>query len=156
MQFKIYEKNLQKYIDQFQLSQEQLLFVKSPEENVEMAKKDLKRIPMLVFNDSDDCVVFFTLHEHSEFEHLFGLNNSIYIRSFSTDHRFLRNGYAKKTLLELPDFLIEYFPHIDYITLLVDEPNSMAKQMYLDCGFQDGKLVPGERYPAYTMIKRIK
>ncbi len=155
MKFQKYNAIMKPLIDQFQLTKEQLAFVKSPQENIVDAQEDENRTPILVFNEQDEFVTFFVLHKHSEFEDCFEVDNSIYIRSFSTDRRFLRKGYAKATLLELPAFVTKEFPEIDYITLLVDVPNAHAKKMYEDCGFVAGKVVEGARYPAYTMIKKV-
>ncbi|MCH4985869.1 GNAT family N-acetyltransferase [Macrococcoides goetzii] len=142
-------------LEQFELTDEQLRFVKSPEVNVSVAKKDSNRTPIFGLNDEGKAVVFFVLHEHSEFESQFKVDNSIYIRSFSTDHRHLRKGYAKQALIALPEFIMSHFPHIKYITLLVDVPNSVAHDMYLKLGFEQGNQIEGERYPAYCMIKKI-
>ncbi|QRN48785.1 GNAT family N-acetyltransferase [Macrococcoides bohemicum] len=84
------------------------------------------------------------LHEHSEFESKFEVDNSIYLRSFSTDNRHLRQGYAKQALFALPEFIMSNFPHIKYITLLVDVPNIVAHDMYLKLGFVQGNQVEGE------------
>ncbi|WP_414044321.1 GNAT family N-acetyltransferase [Macrococcus animalis] len=143
------------YLEQFELTEEQLKFVKSPKTNVEVANEDNNRTPIFCLNEEGKPVVFFVLHEHSEYEHAFDVENSIYVRSFATDHRHLRKGYAKQALLALPEFIRHHFPHIKYITLLVDVPNTAAKEMYLKLGFIQGKEIKGERYPAYTMTKSI-
>lgn len=150
-----YNSDLQSLIDGYLLSEEQLRFVKSPKENVESAKSDHNRMPVLALSDNGECLGFFVLHEHSEFEECFKLDKSIYVRSFSIDHRHLRQGYAREMLLAMPDFVKKHFPYIKYITLLVDQPNPLAKDMYLKAGFELGHLIQGVRYPAYTMIKMI-
>lgn len=48
------------------------------------------------------------------------------------------------------------FPHIKYITLLVDVPNIVAHDMYLKLGFVQGNQVEGERYPAYCKVKKCE
>ncbi len=142
-------------LEQFELTEEQLKFVKSPEVNINVAKEDTNRTPIFGLNEEGIPVVFFVLHEHSEFESKFEVDNSIYLRSFSTDNRHLRQGYAKQALIALPEFIMSNFPHIKYITLLVDVPNIVAHDMYLKLGFVQGNQVEGERYPAYCMVKKI-
>lgn len=142
-------------LEQFELTDEQLRFVKSPEVNISVAKEDANRTPIFGLNEAGIPVVFFVLHEHSEFESKFEVDNSIYIRSFATDYRHLRNGYAKQALIALPEFIMSNFPHIKYITLLVDVPNTVAHDMYVKLGFKQGKKIKGERYPAYCMTKEI-
>lgn len=144
------------YLEQFELTEAQLKFVKSPKKNVEVAKADNNRTPIFGLNENDEPVVFFVLHEHSEYEHAFDVENSIYVRSFATDYRHLRKGYAKQALSAFSEFIRHHFPHIEYITLLVDIPNTAAKEMYLKLGFEQGKCIEGERYPAYCMMKKIK
>lgn len=156
MKLKHYQPQFKQDIEDFQVTREQLLFVRFPQDNIPLSEKVPSRKPILGFNNDGDCVVFFVLQEHSEFEKDFDLPNSIYVRSFVTDKRHLHRGYAKSALLALPQFLKKEFPHIDYITLLVDHPNTIAKEMYHKCGFTEGKLIDGERYPAYTMIKAVK
>ncbi|MCU7556922.1 GNAT family N-acetyltransferase [Macrococcus capreoli] len=142
-------------LTQFELTESQLKFVKSPDENIKIAKVDQNRTAIFGINEEGNPVVFFVLHEHSEFEHEFDVPNSIYVRSFSTDCRYLRKGYATQALTALPNFLKTYFPHIEYITLLVDVPNDSAREMYIKQGFIQGKRIEGERYPAYCMTKKI-
>lgn len=144
------------YLEQFELTEAQLKFVKSPKQNVEAAKVDNNRNPIFGLNENGEPMVFFVLHEHSEYEREFEVENSIYVRSFATDHRHLRKGYAKQALSALPEFIRHHFPHIEYITLLVDVPNTAAKEMYLKLGFEQGKRIDGERYPAYCMMRKIK
>lgn len=155
MHLEKYSIDCQTLIDGYQLSEEQLRFVKSPQENVETAKSDTNRMPVLALADSGECLGFFVLHEHSEFEDCFKLEKSIYVRSFSIDQRHLRQGYAGEILLKMPEFVEKHYPHIEYITLLVDQPNPIARDMYLKAGFELGQLIQGVRYPAYTMVKKL-
>lgn len=155
MHLEKYSIDCQTLIDGYQLSEEQLRFVKSPQENVETAKSDTNRMPVLALADSGECLGFFVLHEHSEFEDCFKLEKSIYVRSFSIDQRHLRKGFASEILSKIPEFVKKHYPHVEYITLLVDQPNSTARDMYLKSGFELRQLIQGVRYPAYTMVKRI-
>ncbi|WP_414054404.1 GNAT family N-acetyltransferase [Macrococcus equi] len=150
-----YTDNFQYDINQFELTEEQLKFVKSPKENLEVAKNDANRQPVFGINKEGIPVVFFVLHLHSEFEHEFGVKNSIYVRSFSTNNRYTKRGYAKQALQLMPAFIHQHYDNIDYITLLVDLPNEIAREMYIKQGFTQGQQINGERFPAYCMIKKI-
>lgn len=143
-------------IEDYQLTEEQLKFVKSPQVNREEAKSFPSRQLIFGLNDEGTAVVFFVLDTDSEYKEQFGVENGIYIRSFSTDTRYVRQGYAKSALQALPDFLANDYSDVEYITLIVDEPNDSAKEMYLKQGFELGELVQGPRYLGYTMIKKIK
>ena len=59
------------------------------------------------------------------------------LRSFSTDERFLRRGYAKKVFVHLPRVVGELFPLCDEIVLAVNVQNEAAKKLYMVAGFQD-------------------
>ncbi|GGB07297.1 GNAT family N-acetyltransferase [Macrococcus hajekii] len=155
MKLVMYNETLQHQLDTFQLIDEQLKFVKSPQVNVEEAAALSSRQPVFGLNSEDEAVIFFVLDKDSEYQSFFEVDSSIYIRSFAAHPNHLRKGYAKQALQALPGFVADYYSSIQYITLIVDQPNPQAKVMYLNAGFELGKEVQGPRYPAYTMKKRI-
>ncbi|VDZ34260.1 acetyltransferase [Staphylococcus aureus] len=56
-------------LEAFQLSESDLKFVKTPEENITAAMSDNERYPIVVMDDRQ-CVAFFTLHRGKESHHL--------------------------------------------------------------------------------------
>jgi RimJ/RimL family protein N-acetyltransferase len=61
------------------------------------------------------------------------------IRSFSTDSRETRKGYATKSLRALIPFIKSNFEGVEEVVLGVNEKNPNAYQMYLKAGFTDTK-----------------
>ncbi|ULG72252.1 GNAT family N-acetyltransferase [Macrococcus brunensis] len=155
MKLSFYDENMQQTLKAFQLTDEQLRFVKSPQLNVEEAKNMPSRKPVFGF-DEGNAVVFFVLDTDSEYKEKFNVSHSIYIRSFAVAPRYVRQGFATAALEALPDFVRAHYPDVEYITLIVDEPNPGAKELYLKQGFELGDAVQGPRYPGYTMKKCIR
>ncbi|MGX6979792.1 GNAT family N-acetyltransferase [Vagococcus elongatus] len=59
------------------------------------------------------------------------------LRSFSTDSRYIKRGYAKKTLRLLPQYMLEKHPAVNEVVLAVNVRNTVAQKLYLTCGFKD-------------------
>ncbi|ULG74518.1 GNAT family N-acetyltransferase [Macrococcus brunensis] len=155
MQLEFYDETMSQTLQSFQLTDEQLRFVKSPQLNVKEAEKMPSRKPVFGF-DRENAVVFFVLDTDSEYKEKFNVCHSIYIRSFAVAPDYARQGYATAALKALPDFVRTHYAEIEYITLIVDEPNPGAKELYLKEGFELGDAIQGPRYPGYTMKKRSK
>ncbi|UTH02542.1 GNAT family N-acetyltransferase [Macrococcoides canis] len=154
MELKFYNDSLHDYVEKYTLSKEQLKFVRSPGNNIEIAKYNKQRYPVLGF-DNEKCVSFFVLDMESEFKEQFEVIDAVYLRSFSTDYRYLRRGYARQMLTCAPKFIHEHFPDIKYIALLVDDPNIHAQTLYQKAGFTIGKQIKGERYDGHLMYYEI-
>ncbi|UBH22442.1 GNAT family N-acetyltransferase [Macrococcus armenti] len=141
-------------IEQFELTEEQLKYVRSPQENISLLKDYDSRYP-IVGKVDENIVLFCVLDTNSEFKMQFEVENGIYVRSFSTDVNYVRQGYAKQALRLLPQFIRNHFKHVENIVLIVDEPNTIAKNMYIDAGFIVGKCINGERYKGNLMYYKL-
>ncbi|MCJ0952378.1 GNAT family N-acetyltransferase [Mammaliicoccus sciuri] len=134
-----YNDNYYDKVQSYQMDDSQLQFTKSPQENIELAAQNKNRHCILGLSEDDKLAVFFVLHEHSEFTNYFSTpdESTIFVRSLSTDKRYLRQGYAKESLQQLNQYLSEHMPHIKHIALLVDIPNQIAYELYIKLGFVD-------------------
>lgn len=134
-----YNDNHYDKVPSYQMDDSQLQFTKSPQENIKLAAQNKNRHCILGLTEDDNLAVFFVLHEHSEFTKYFSTpdESTIFVRSLSTDKRYLRQGYAKQSLQQLNHYLSEHMPHINHITLLVDIPNRIAYELYNKLGFVD-------------------
>ncbi|MFW3589272.1 GNAT family N-acetyltransferase [Vagococcus fluvialis] len=94
--------------------------------------------PILCFEE-DRLVCFFSL-DGSENKDVYTSNEkSLLIRSFSTDSRETRKGYATKSLRVLIPFIKSNFEGVEEVVLGVNEKNPNAYQLYLKAGFIDTK-----------------
>ena len=134
---------LQEYTNSFEtltnryvLSEEQLYFTGTPKECIELSNVDKERHSILAINDYK-LVTFFVLHEKNGVIPYSDNKNAILLRAFSTDFRYQGKGYAKKSLLLLPDFSRKNYKNIDEIILAVNKKNIIAQSLYANCGFID-------------------
>lgn len=131
-----YERNLKDQIDNYILSEEQLQYTGTPSNAVELGNIDFYRHAILAINNND-LVTFFVLHENDGVKPYSENANAILLRTFSTDNRHQGKGYAKQSLLLLPEFVKEQFKHINEIVLAVNVKNLAAQTLYKKCGFID-------------------
>ena len=88
---------------------------------------------------SDDLfrlVTFFVLDETCASYSIDGFGDTdLLLRDFSTDSNHLRKGYAKESMVLLPDFVKWRFPNVSRIVLCVNERNVSAMKLYEQAGF---------------------
>ncbi|WP_270313266.1 GNAT family N-acetyltransferase [Vagococcus fluvialis] len=94
--------------------------------------------PILCFEE-DRLVCFFSLDGSGNKNVYTSNEKSLLIRSFSTDSRETRKGYATKSLRALIPFIKSNFEDVEEVVLGVNEKNPNAYQMYLKAGFIDTK-----------------
>lgn len=143
MRFVKYMKDYEPEIQQYVLTDDQLLYTASPQEALLLADKE--RHEILAYED-DLFVSFFVLHEGQGPKAFKGEDHAILMRTFSTDQRYLGRGYGTKIIKILPEYVKENFPNATSIILAVNEDNARAKRLYLKNGFEDnGKRMQGSR-----------
>lgn len=141
MYFKHYTIEDEPRIQQYLLTEDQLLYTASPREVIKI--DDSERHPILAMDD-DLFVTFFVLHEGQGPLAFLGTTDDMLLRSFSTDVRYEGRGYATKVLEKIPNYVQEHFPHIKRIILALDEGNDRAQSLYLKNGYTDTELrMPG-------------
>ena len=137
---------LMKYRDEYKedvvnyfLTDEMTYFTGTPQENIALSQKKL--------------VTFFVLDAGPQKADYTDENDALLLRSFSTDARFLRRGYAKEALRLLPDFVKTHFPAMKQIVLAVNKKNSAAKKLYYSVGFVDsGEEKMGPKGPQHLLV----
>lgn len=146
MKFRPYEKELDSFIEQYVLTDDQLLYTASPRE----ALKDMneQRYPILAFNEEEELVSFFVLELGEAPQKFLGNEKSILFRSFSTDARYMGKGFGKSILKKMPEYIRQHYPQTKEIVLAVNEDNTQAQKLYFNTGYVDnGKRMMGHRAP---------
>jgi RimJ/RimL family protein N-acetyltransferase len=136
MQLYFYNDSFNHLIEQYKLTEEQLRFTSTPNECIKLSNEDINRHSILAL-ENDKLVTFFVLHRNDGVKPYTDNEKSILIRAFSTDFRHQGNGYAKKTLMLLPDFVKKNFRDINEIVLAVNIKNEVAQGLYKKCGYID-------------------
>ncbi|HCQ91248.1 MULTISPECIES: GNAT family N-acetyltransferase [unclassified Clostridium] len=131
-----YEAKFENTIENYILSDEQLQFTGTPEECVELSKADADRHSILAI-ENNASVTFFVLHENEGVKPYSKNPNAMLLRAFSTNYHHQGKGYAKKSLLLLPEFVRKKYPHISEIVLAVNIKNVAAQSLYKKCGYID-------------------
>ncbi|HZG11050.1 MAG: GNAT family N-acetyltransferase [Kurthia gibsonii] len=137
MYFKKFTVEDEPRIQNYLLTEDQLLYTASPREVIKI--EDSERHPILALDD-DLFVTFFVLHEGKGPLDFLGTEHDILLRSFSTDVRYEGRGYATKVLEKIPSYVQENFPHIKRIILALDEGNERARALYIKQGYTDTEL----------------
>ncbi|MEB7772912.1 GNAT family N-acetyltransferase [Kurthia gibsonii] len=141
MYFKKFTVEDEQRIQNYLLTEDQLLYTASPREVIKI--EDHERHPILAMDDNL-FVTFFVLHEGQGPLEFLGTRDDLLLRSFSTDVRYEGRGYATKVLEKIPSYVQENFPHIKRIILAVNEGNERARALYIKQGYTDTELrMPG-------------
>lgn len=122
-------------LEAFQLSESDLKFVKTPEENITAAMSDNERYPIVVM-DGMQCVAFFTLHRGKGVAPFSDNQNAVFFRSFSVDQRYRNKGIGKVVMEKLVPFITSTFQDINEIVLTVNTDNPHAMALYRQQGYQ--------------------
>ncbi|GEQ48788.1 GNAT family N-acetyltransferase [Tetragenococcus koreensis] len=122
------------YLDNYYLADD--TFSRSPQESLLQTQRGKEFHRILAFNQ-DDLVTFFILDEGKDKYDYIDRADSLLLRSFSTDSRYTKKGFALQALKELPAFVQKKFPHIGTIVLGVNEENTKAIQLYKKSHFTD-------------------
>ncbi len=131
-----YEIRFENTIENYVLSEEQLQFTGTPKECVELSEVDADRHSILAIENSN-LVTFFVLHENEGVKPYSENPNAMLLRAFSTNYYHQGKGYAKQSLLLLPEFVRKEYPHISEIVLAVNVKNIAAQSLYKKCGYID-------------------
>ncbi|MCD8786409.1 GNAT family N-acetyltransferase [Staphylococcus gallinarum] len=143
MQLIKYNNNYLSIVRNFQLQQDHIHFPKSPLYHIEKAKTNNNLHCIMAFNQNKQLVSFFVLQYESEYAQHFTTENhsTIFFRAFSTDKRYLRQGYAKSCLKSLNMYIKRNYPNMHHIALVVNECNDVSYKLYKSLGFKDTGVV---------------
>lgn len=104
----------------------------------------------IVIEVNQQIVGFFVLDALKGQEAYQLAENTLLLRAFSIDQKFLRRGYAKLALQQLPQWLAAQQIVANDVYLAVNHRNIAAQQLYLHTGFEDTKQrfqgIAGEQY----------
>lgn len=131
-----YEDRFINKVKNYHLSKEQLQFTGTPLDCVELSKRDPERHSILAMVNNE-LVTFFVLHENEGVKPYSGNSNALLLRAFSTDYYQQGKGYAKKSLMLLPDYIRTKYPTINEVILAVNVKNTVAQSIYKACGYVD-------------------
>lgn len=131
-----YNETYKEAIENYQITENQLRFTGTPVECTELCAKDPDRYAIMA-TEGGTLVTYFNLHKNKGVEPYSDNPNAILLRAFSTDFRYLGNGYAKQALKLLPPFVRENFYGINEIVLAVNLRNEVAQNLYKKCGYVD-------------------
>lgn len=128
-----------------------------PMDTLKISVNNKKYHPVLSIDSDDNLVCFFVLDEGSDIFKYTEENDSLLLRAFSTDSKYLRKGYATKTIESLSQFVKKEFPEIKQVVLGVNEKNLSAISLYLKTGFKDsGDRFLGKKGYQKVLLKDIK
>lgn len=116
-------------------------YSKRPVDAIRDAAQAKNFLPVLSFNN-DSLVNFFVLDSGPTKADYSNQEDTILLRSFSTDSRQTGKGFAATTLTLLPAFVKANFPEVHSVTLGVNQANTPAINLYKKCDFRD----TGRRY----------
>lgn len=121
-------------IQDYQLTEQQLIYTGTPELPLKIALTN-PFIHPIIGVAGKQLTNFFVLDEGKDV-HLYTSNQqALLLRTFSTDARYQGRGYAKQVLQLLPVFVQEHFPEANELVLAVNQRNLPAQKLYERSGF---------------------
>lgn len=124
-------------LNDFELPEEQCQFTALPKEiSIDM----VGQYPIVILSDNVP-VGFFVLHATERVKEYSSNPNAMLLTALSIDHKQQGNGYAKKGMLALSEFIKRVFKECNEVVLVVNHKNIPAQNLYLKVGFVDN----GER-----------
>ncbi|MBS4534079.1 GNAT family N-acetyltransferase [Clostridium sp. D2Q-14] len=131
-----YETKYKEDVENYFLTDEMKYYTGAPQDNIIISEKNPKHHSILAYSETN-LVTFFVLDEDSDKLTYTNEPQSMLLRSFSTDSRYVRQGHAKESLRLLPDFVKATYPEIKEIVLAVNIKNESAQNLYKQVGFVD-------------------
>lgn len=141
----------------YQLPEEQSQFTTSIDDCVNQ-RKDLEDPDksIIVIRLDDTPIGFFILDKGTDRLQLTENPKSLLMRSYSINPEYQGNGYGKKVMELVDDYIREYYTSVEEVVLSVNLKNEHAYQVYLKSGFEDkGKKIEGIKGLQYVLSKRL-
>ncbi|MBA4493920.1 GNAT family N-acetyltransferase [Paenactinomyces guangxiensis] len=120
----------------FLLPEKQHKFTALPNEIIKQAIEDKNRHPVVILLGHTP-IGFFVLHKAEDWEQFTDQPNALLLRALSINHMYQGKGYALQAMSGLPKFVVNHFPEVDEIVLVVNEKNIAAQRLYEKSGFVD-------------------
>ena len=131
----LFEEQYQDALYQFKLSERQRIYSSLPKEVLDDALEDPNRVANVVFNEKEEIIGFFVLHQHYQHEGYDTPEEVVYIRSLSINEAYQGHGYGTKIMMNLPEYVQTVFPDFSHLYLVVDAENEAAWNVYERAGF---------------------
>lgn len=130
-----YREDYREALDQFELTERQMIYSSLPKEVLDEGLMDPDRRPCVVLNRDEEVVGFFVLHQHYQHEGYDTPINAVYVRSLSINNKLQGHGYGTEIMMNIPEFVQSVFPDFDQLFLVVDAENQAAWNLYERAGF---------------------
>lgn len=149
-----YNDKFKEQIETYQVKN--LVFTGLPQNAIKISQENINYHPVLLVNELNEICTFFILdYGDDKFKYTNNIN-SLLLRSFSTNERFLRKGYALTALSSLPRYVQTNYPDIQEITLGVNKRNVAAQKLYEKAGFKkESRTYIGKKGPQLIFSKAI-
>lgn len=131
----LFEEQYRDALYQFKLSERQRIYSSLPKEVLDDALEDPNRVANVVFNEKEEIIGFFVLHQHYQHEGYDTPEEVVYIRSLSINEAYQGHGYGTKIMMNLPEYVQSVFPDFSHLYLVVDAENEAAWNVYERAGF---------------------
>ncbi|PTF97602.1 GNAT family N-acetyltransferase [Staphylococcus chromogenes] len=131
----LFEEQYRDALYQFKLSERQRIYSSLPKEVFDDALEDPNRVANVVFNEKEEIIGFFVLHQHYQHEGYDTPEEVVYIRSLSINEAYQGHGYGTKIMMNLPEYVQTVFPDFSHLYLVVDAENEAAWNVYERAGF---------------------
>ncbi|MDT0748546.1 GNAT family N-acetyltransferase [Staphylococcus chromogenes] len=131
----LFEEQYRDALYQFKLSERQRIYSSLPKEVLDDALEDPNRVANVVFNEKEEIIGFFVLHQHYQHEGYDTPEEVVYIRSLSINEAYQGHGYGTKIMMNLPEYVQTVFPDFSHLYLVVDAENEAAWNVYERAGF---------------------
>ena len=133
LELKHYSEEYLTVLNSFDLTEHQKQFTALPSTFAEVSEGQ-HRIVILKGNIP---VGFFLLHTTERVKDYSDNPKALLLTAFSINHDQQGNGYAKKGMILLRDFVKAEFPEYNEIVLAVNHKNAAAQRLYSKAGFHD-------------------
>lgn len=130
-----FEEKYRESLARFILSNQQLNYTNVPLAILEYAISNINSTPFVVLNNLKEVVGFFVLESYYQYPGFSTGRNVSYILSLSINEAYQGNGYGKKLILSIPNFVKKYAGEIKDLYLVVDYENTTALNLYEEAGF---------------------
>lgn len=131
----LFEEQYRDALYQFKLSERQRIYSSLPKEVLDDALEDPNRVANVVFDEKEEIIGFFVLHQHYQHEGYDTPEEVVYIRSLSINEAYQGHGYGTKIMMNLPEYVQTVFPDFSHLYLVVDAENEAAWNVYERAGF---------------------
>ncbi|WP_162496172.1 GNAT family N-acetyltransferase [Staphylococcus simulans] len=130
-----YEPKYHQEVEDFELSERQMIYSSLPKQVLDDALKDKDRIANIAINQKGEVVGFFVLHQYYQHEGYDTPEHVVYVRSLSINEKFQGNGYGTKIMMNLPNYVQSLYSDFNHLYLVVDAENKAAWNVYERAGF---------------------